>query len=211
MAWGGTIAKILGPAMVGAGAASSALSGTEAARTYRNSGTENTSGTGRTRRLLRKQQEDMLDPLATRATQLMTNPAATLEPIRQARRGAVNESFSGVEDGLAEKLLAFGGGKSGKFGTALRQAEMARLGGLAGVDADMTQLILDQQREGSSLAERLLGMTFESETSDSRTGSSASSGVAPGSSLASGIAGGASGISSLMTLLQLDKLLKGGQ
>lgn len=121
-------------------------------------------------------------------------------------RNQVNAQYSGVPAGLAEQLLAHGG-RSGKFGQALRQSEYARLGGLSGVDTSVAQMALDQQGRGSDLAERLLGLNFESEGSDSGVADQSGTGVGAGDALAGGVASGASSLSSLMSLLQLQKLL----
>jgi hypothetical protein len=144
------------------------------------------------------------------ANRLLTDPGAGLAPIRTGIRAGVNREFSGLDKVLRNKFLSSGGGRSGKFGRATREGEVARLGKLSDVEGIMAQMLLEQQERGASLSERLLSQNFGSDfstTSDStQFGSSTGTNVAPGSALGSGLATGAD---TAMTLWLMNKLLKG--
>lgn len=198
-------------AAIGGDAVAGILGNRKSARTQEStfSNTGSTSSVSRSKRVLRPEQEDAVGSLSAIGQRLLADPAGSLEPIRSARRTAVNSDFAGVDDALASRFLSFGQGRSGKFGRAARTAEVARRGALADVDSDMSRLALDERDRGLALLERLLGMNFEEEGGSSATTTQSGSGtnVLPGSMTAGGVAGG---LSSLSMLTLLNKLLKGG-
>lgn len=114
-----------------------------------------------------------------------------LAPLRTAGRNQINAAYSGVPQRLADKMLAFGG-RSGKFGRAMREAEMGRLSSLSGFEGDLAGMGLQAQMGGASLAEQLLGMDFGS-TMTGKTTMSPWNTVLSGLGLAAGIAGGGGG------------------
>lgn len=193
-------------AQIGGSVLGGILGNRESARTQKTDQTTSNASTTRTRRVLRPEQEPMLGALATRASDLLTNPTAVLDPIRSARRNAVNQDYAGIEDTLADRMLSHGGRNSGKFGRAVRETNVARVGALADVDSDMARLVLEQQDRGSSLMERLLGMTFDNEIGTSSTGSMSGTNVLPGSMMAGGVN---SGLETLSALQMINKLLQG--
>jgi hypothetical protein len=147
-----------------------------------------------------------------RISRLMTEPAAGLAPIRTAMRGNVNARYSALPDTLATKMLAHGGARSGKFGTAMRQSEMARLGELGDVESTIAQMILDQQQEGASLAERLLSQNFGQTTETTGRTDETSRTILPGSAAAGGIVGGLQGMNTaLIQYMMLNRLLGGSR
>lgn len=198
----GNLMDLLG---AGLGAAAGGLANTDAARTGYSSNSSTQSGAGSSRRWLLPQQQDLLSPLMDRIKALTTDPSAGLEPIRQGLKTNVNENYSGMEDTLSSKLLSHGAA-SGKFGTAVRTADLARRSQLSGVDAQMAQMGLQQQNFGTSAAEQMLGMNFGTDTSNSMSSSQNGQYTVPGS-----VGGGAflGGLDTLMTLLQLQAKLKG--
>src|SRR5579862_536731 len=59
---------------------------------------------------------------------------ATIAPYTAAARDATSNTYSGLADTLRQQFLSTGNGQSGKFGTALVQGNLQRLGALQGVD-----------------------------------------------------------------------------
>jgi hypothetical protein len=157
------------------------------------------------------EQQGLAGLLAGRANDMITNPGAGLAPIRAGLRDSVNSNFAGADRAIASKMLTSGGNRSGKAGRAAREMEMARAGALGGADQQIYRMILDQQDRGTGIAERLLSQNFGQTTtgSTSSTGNSTMNGTntQPGSALAGGISGG---LSTLMALLGMDKMLQPG-
>jgi len=139
--------------------------------------------------------------------ELLTTPEAGLGPVRAGLREGVNTRYAGAADTLATKMLSHGGARSGKFGTAMRRTEMARLGELGGVDSTIAQMMLQQQERGSNLGQQLLSIPFETSVGTSGTSTSKGIAVSPGSAAAGGIVGGLQG---LTTYLMLQQMLGGG-
>jgi len=144
--------------------------------------------------------------------ELLTTPEAGLGPVRAGLREGVNTRYAGAADTLATKMLSHGGARSGKFGTAMRRTEMARLGELGGVDSTIAQMMLDQRRQGAELGQNLLSIPFETSVDSTGTTTSKGTTVLPGSGVAGGIVGGLQGLNqSLITYLALQQMLGGGQ
>lgn len=196
----------MGLLLTGLGAATGALGNTRGARTSTSSSTSSGSfsNTGGFRRYLAPEQSDVLGQLKQRATGMIANPGAGLEPFRAAAVNSVNRSAGALEPSLRARYLGSGANRSGKYGRAQRLAETARLGAIADVDNQYGQMALQRQDEGSQLLERLLGMNFGSDTasSGSQSGTSSGSQTGAGSAAAGGLDMG------LATLLK--QLLAGG-
>jgi hypothetical protein len=111
-----------------------------------------------------------------------------LAPLRTAGRNQINAAYSGVPQRLADKLMSFGGARSGKFGRAMREAEMGRLSSLSGLEGDLAGMGLQAQMGGASLAEQLLRMDFGS-TSTGETSTSPWNTILGGLGLFTGIGG----------------------
>lgn len=139
--------------------------------------------------------------------QQIGDPAAGTEPLRTAGRERINRDFEGVNQGLADRFLGFqGGGNSGKFGQASRQAELARGQSLAGFESDFANLILQRQDRGADLATRLLALGRGQENtgvfSQQGSGTNVGAGLGP---LEGGLG---AGLQTATTLLALDQLLR---
>lgn len=130
----------------------------------------------------------------------LANPGASLEPLRLNARNAVNRNFAGYDQALRDRLLASGGGRSGKLGAATRAGELARIGGLSDLEGEFARLVAGREDSTAGLAERLLAGARGSSTSGSQT-------------LPGNVAGGAlnSGLSTLSFFTALDRLLRGGR
>lgn len=192
-----------GAFLAGGNALTGVLANRASARTSTSQQANRSSSTTRSRRVLRPEQESLMNPLAQQALGMMQNPGAGLEPIAIARRGAVNRAYAAAPAAIAAAHSSTGGGRSGKKGRATREAELARLGALAGVDSDVSRLTLDRQDAGASLAERLLGMTFEQEGSTAGLTDANGTAVGPGSAAAGGLGGGLETISALLAMQRL--------
>lgn len=128
------------------------------------------------------------------------DPSAMVNPLRVSARQKVNDSYSGVNDALAQKFLGYGGGQSGKFARGVRGAELSRLGTLGGLEGDFAQMILQNQEAGLSGSERLLQLARGS--TQEGTGET----TMPGNALGAGLD---SGLQTATFLYGLNNLLKG--
>ena len=164
----------------------------------------NYSTTTRTR-TLRPEQEAGMSLLDRRMHVLLNDPEAGLAPLRAGRRNQVNQRYAGMPQMLADRMLSHGQ-KSGKFGRATREMEMARFGEMADVDNWFAQLILEQKDKGVGIAERLLGQDFGGTVSTRGSSRSWGTGVAPGSATGSAVSGGTE---ALTTLMMIDKMMQG--
>jgi|SRR6185295_2447716 len=186
----GTLAQL---AFMGGSALGGWLGNRKGART----GTQSSTDSGSTRRILTPYQENIQSPLFGLVDKLLKNPKGYLEPFRQSSLTRVNDMYANVPQILRNRFLSSGGGASGKFGTATRMAEMSRLGDLSRVNQGFAEREASLPLEASSLAQQLLGMNFGSEYSGSREGQY----TQPGSAAASGIG---SGLSTLLSLLGIN-------
>lgn len=184
----GTTAAMLG--LAGAGALSGILGNRKSART----GTQASS----TRRVLTPQQQRVMDLLEQQGTRLAEFPTADIQPLKAGAREGVNLNFAGLDEALRQRFLSHGG-KSGKYGQAAIQGEVARMGKLGEVETDFAKLALAERDKGFSLLDRLLSMNMGQETEGEY--------MQPGSMLAGGFN---SGIETLTTLLTLNRFLGGG-
>lgn len=135
-------------------------------------------GTAATSRTLTPYQQALQGPLFSYISQLMSNPKATIAPFRAAGRDQVSNNYNGLADTLRQQFMSNGGGKSGKFGTALVQGNLNRLGDLSKTDTAFDQAESQLPLEGAGLASSLLGMPFGSTS----TGTSSSTSNTTGSS-----------------------------
>lgn len=160
---------------------------------------ENT-GTSTTRTVLSPELQPVQDELIGNLLARFRDPARGTGNVRLAGRDAINRSFKGAEQGIADKFLSFqGGGKSGKFGNAAAQLEGARAGALGNFEGDIARLILERDDENFSIAQRLLALSGGRETTQSGTFTN------PGSALGAGVSAGAE---TLSTIFALNSLLK---
>jgi hypothetical protein len=183
------------------GALGGYLGNTKGARTGTYGST--TSGTSNvtTNRNLLPWQSSLADPLSGFASKMMTDPTSFLAPYRTQARSQVNANYAQVPQMLRDRLLS-AGGASGKFGTATRQMEIGRLGGLDNVDNTFSSMIPGVQMGGAGLAEQLLNMNMGSSTSGNTTGTTAGTYTTPGSAGAGAIQGGMSIFSMLQQMMQ---------
>lgn len=194
----------------GASAIGGLLSGRKKARTSKFERTDITSGTATRTRTLRPEQEKSIGWLTDIGRRLLTDPSAGLEPLKIGARAAVNRRYAGAPQALADRMLRHGQ-KSGKFGTAMRHTELARLGELSDLEPEFARMILEQQEKGVGIAQRLLSEDFGGTVTTSGTDRSYGTGVAPGSAAGSAVGSGAAGLGSIATLMTLTKLLQGEQ
>lgn len=192
-------------ALIGGSSLLGALGNRKSARTSEQSSTarQSSSNTSSARRYLTPEQQSLQTPLSALVSRRINDPSAGLAPIKNQAINDVNRRYSALPDVLREKY-ATGPGKSGKYGRASTQAELARLGELGDVDANFAKLIYDAQTSGAQLGTNLLGMNFGSDVTSSGTfeGSQTGTAIAPGSPLAGGLGGG---LEALFQLLSLDK------
>ncbi|MFN3326741.1 MAG: hypothetical protein ACK5AZ_24875 [Bryobacteraceae bacterium] len=126
----------------------------------------------------------------------MTNPHEGIEPIRTSAIERINRRFRGADDVIAGKLASRGYASSGKMGGNMANLELSRLGMLSDLEGQIAQLMLDREDNTMNLAARFLG---PSGMESVHTG--------PRNVLGGGIGGG---VETLMTLMTLDKIMKGG-
>lgn len=133
-------------------------------------------GTASSQRTLTPYQQALQGPLFSYISQLMSNPKATIAPFRAAGRDQVSNNYNGLSDVLRQQFMSNGGGKSGKFGTALVQGNLNRLGDLSKTDTAFDQAEAQLPFEGAGLASSLLGMPFGSTSTGTSNSTSATSG-----------------------------------
>jgi hypothetical protein len=148
----------------------------------------NTNTSGSTQRTLTPFQNSIQAPLFNYVTNAMT-PAgaeATIAPYTAAARDSTSQNYSGLADMLRQQFLGTGGGNSGKFGSALVQGNLARLGALQGVDTAGQEQAAQLPLEASSIASGLLGMNFGQTTTGASSSTSATTGTSSTKSSSSG-------------------------
>ena len=196
----------------GVGALGSALGGwlggRKKARTSSFDRTSATSGTTTRTRTLRPEQEESMGWLRDIMEKLLTDPSAGLEPLKIGARGAVNRRYAGAPQSLADRMLGHGQ-KSGKFGTAMRQIELSRLGELSDLEPEFARMILEQQEKGVGIAQRLLSEDFGGTVTTSGTDRSYGTGVAPGSATGGAFSTGGAAMGQIATLMMLNQMLQG--
>ena len=136
-----------------------------------------------TARTLTPYQTSLQPSLFSLVNSAMTNPQSYLAPFKQQARDATSSTYSGLADTLRQQFLGTtGGGQSGKFGTALAQGNLQRLGALQGVDTSFAEQASQLPFSAAQIAQSLLGMNFGSTSSGSSTGttSGTSSGTSSG-------------------------------
>lgn len=180
----GFLAPALPYLLAGGSAAASALS---------NRGGKQTSTT---RQILSPQQQEIEDLLVGKFKARLADPAAGTEPLRVSGIDRINRRFASLPDRLTEQFSQRGYGASGSLGGALKGVEFARQGAIGDLESELLEFILGREDQTLSLAERFLNPR-QTETVSTY----------PGNKLAGGIG---SGVSSLSTLLLLNKLLKPG-
>lgn len=160
------------------GAAGGFLNQPQTSSTNFNQNTTGTqSGSASTQRTLTPYQQALQGPLFGYISQLMSNPQATVAPFKAAARDQVNSNYGGLADTLRQQFMANGGGgKSGKFGGALVQGNLNRLGQLSGTDTAFDQTAAQLPLQGAGLASSLLGMPFGSTSTGTSTSNSNTTG-----------------------------------
>lgn len=144
--------------------------------------------TGSTSKTLTPYQQQLQSPLFQYITNLMTNGGAqaAVAPFTAASRDATNSTYNGLADTLRQQFLSTGNGQSGKFGTALVQGNLQRLGALQGVDTTGQEEAAALPLSAASLATNLLGQNFGQTTTANQTGTSATTGTSSTKSSTSG-------------------------
>jgi len=136
----------------------------------------NSSGTQTSQLNLTPFQSALQSPLYQYATALYNNPEAVVQPYEQAGADQINNSYNGLSQALAQQFLSTSGGSSGKFGMALAQGNLQRLGQLGANATSFGQTAATLPLQFSNLATNLLSLPFSTTTS----GSSSSSGSQAG-------------------------------
>lgn len=203
-------------ALMGGSAVAGALNNRQSARTstYDQNQSENSTAqnsavnSSTTRRDLTPEQQAAMATLSRFSGDLMQNPLAGLEGLKASAGNQINSNYAGALDAIKAKLLANGGGASGKFQRAVRGTELARIGDLSGLEGQFAQMGSQRQLAGAGLAQNLLGMDFGQTTqgqasniaSTSGTSRNYGTGVAPGSAAGGALTGGLGALSSIAGL-----------
>jgi hypothetical protein len=106
-------------------------------------------------------QSALIGPLSSALLNLTANPQATIQPFENQALDQVNSTYNGLADSLRQQFLgSTGGGGSGKFGMALAQGNLNRIGQLAGTQTQFQQLASTLPLQTAGLAEGLLGLNL---------------------------------------------------
>lgn len=117
---------------------------------------------------------------------------AAVAPFTQASRDATNSTYGGLADTLRQQFMSTGNGQSGKFGTALVQGNLQRLGALQGVDTAGQEEAAALPLTAAGLASSLLGQNFGDTSTSQGSSSTASSGTSSSKTSSNTASGGIS-------------------
>lgn len=150
---------------------------------------------------------DSLQPLQGGITsdlmRRLLDPSAGIAPLRAGARNAVNDTFSGVDQGLRDRLLSGGaGGSSGKFGLATAKSSLARGSALSALEPQFAGLQLSQGNNNLSLAQQFLRAGQGTSTSGTN--------VQPGNMTGNALGSAGGSLGNLSTLFSLSQLLGPG-
>lgn len=161
------------------GATGSAPTKTTTNSSFNNQSTQNQSGTSTTSRNLLPSQQNLLGPYAQMITNLMTPQGAQAyeAPFTQAAMDSTNSQYAGLADTLRQQFMTTNNGQSGKYGTALVQGNLQRLGALQNVQTQGQEQAAALPLNAANLAQQLLGTNFGQTTTGSSTGATTSSGT----------------------------------
>lgn len=143
------------------------------------------SGQSSTQRTLTPYQQQLQSPLFSLVTSAMTNPGQFLQPFYQGARDSTNQNYAGLADTLRQQFMGSGNGSSGKFGSALVQGNLQRLGALQNVDTGFQQEQAQLPFTAAQLGEQLLGMNMGQTSTASQTGTQTSTGTSSSSTKSS--------------------------
>jgi hypothetical protein len=135
------------------------------------------------KRVLSPEQQQIQSLFAGRLGDILGDPSAGTEPIRVGMLDKVNRRFEGADDRLQERLSQRGFGRSGQVGTGLKGLEIARQRGLADVESDVSQMILNREGNMLNLAQRFLMPTDIEGSSGGGLGAGIGAGVGAAGSL----------------------------
>jgi hypothetical protein len=127
-------------------------------------------------------------PLFNYVQNLMTpqGAQAAVAPYTAAAMDSTNSAYSGLANTLRSQFLSTGNGQSGKYGSALVQGNLQRLGALQGVQTTGEEEAAALPMQASTLAASLLGQNFGSTSTAASTGTSATTGSSNTKSSTSG-------------------------
>lgn len=149
--------------------------------TTNSSSNTNTSNnaTGSQSKTLTPYQQALQSPLFSAITNAMTQSGAeaTIAPYTAASMDATNSSYAGLANTLRQQFLSTGNGQSGKYGSALVQGNLQRLGALQGVQTTGQEEAAALPLTAANLATQLLGQNFGQTSTAASTGTSATTGT----------------------------------
>jgi hypothetical protein len=180
--------------LTAAGSAGSILGNLFSSSSTNTSSNTNTSlnqsgtSTGTTSRNLTPGQTALSGPLFSYIQQLMTpgGAQAAVAPFTAASMDSTNSAYSGLANTLRSQFLSTGNGQSGKYGTAMVQGNLQRLGALQGVQTAGQEEAEQLPLQASELGEQLLGMNFGQTQTGATTSTAAGTSATTGSSSTSG-------------------------
>lgn len=158
-------------------------SSTESQALQSNVYNQNGTQSGTTTRVLTPEQLAAQTQLAQLIHKLATNPDQFLAPAKNNARDDVNNNYSGLADNLRQQFMGTtGGGGSGKFGTSVLSADLARRKSLSDVDTQFDLAKSSAPLTAAQLSEQLLGMNFGTTS----TGTTANTGTSNGTNTQTG-------------------------
>lgn len=141
---------------------------------YNQSGSQS----GTTTRVLTPEQLAAQTQLTQIIHALATNPDQFLAPAKNNARNDVNENYAGLADSLRQQFMGTtGGGGSGKFGTSVLSADLARRKSLSDVDTTFDLAKSSAPLTAAQLSQQLLGMNFGTTSTGTTENRGSSTGV----------------------------------
>lgn len=136
--------------------------------------------------------------LASALRMLLQNGGASLDPLKTAAIGGVNQTYAGAEKRLQRNYASRGFGQSGKVLTDARGLEQSRAGDIGGLESKFAAMGIDQNNHILDLVKSFAFANPGQKTEGNVTGGG-------------GIGGGInSGLETFTTLYGLNKILSGG-
>ena len=158
------IKQIFGQSTTSSSTGSSTSAGTS---TQAQSGTSE----GQSSRVLTPEQQAVSPTIANVILSLSKNPEQFFAPSQAAARNEVNDNYAGVEGTLRDQFLTGGGGgRSGRYGRAVMDTELARRGALSDVDTAYRIEGAKAPLTAAQLAQQFLGINFGEKTSSTNSG-----------------------------------------
>lgn len=119
---------------------------------FGNSTTTNSSNTP----TLTGQGQPLFDQLSSFGSNVLNDPSAGLQPIKNAATEQINNSYGNIPKTISTQMARRGYGSSGSMGDTMYQTQLSRLGSVSNLNGQMAQLASSRQLSVADLMDNLL-------------------------------------------------------